>query len=78
MSEQDDTAELIDDLRELAKDLTECDLKYAGQLTLEASDRLQQLHDRLTAIEAANAERSAISERYYQQAIEETRDYGDD
>jgi nitrogen-specific signal transduction histidine kinase len=78
MSEQDDTAELIDDLRELAKDLNGCDLKYAGQLTLEAADRLRQLHDRLTAIEQANAKRSAITERYYQQAVEETRDFGDD
>ena len=78
MSEQDDTAELIDDLRELAKDLTECDLKYAGQLTLEAADRLKQLHDRLTAIEQANAKQSAINEAYYQQVIKETRDYGND
>ncbi len=78
MSEQYDTADLICDLRELAKDLTECDLKYAGQLTLEAADRLQQLHDRSTAIEQANAERSAINEVYYQQVIKETRNNGDD
>lgn len=78
MSEQNDTADLIHDLKELSKDLSGVGLKFAGQLTLEASDRLQQLHDRLAAIEQANATQSAINEAYYQQVIKETRDYGDD
>jgi hypothetical protein len=75
MSEQNDTAELIRELRKFEQELVDTG---AERLVLSAARRLQELHDRLTAIEAANAERSAITERYYQQAVEETRDYGND
>ncbi len=74
MSEQYDTAEIIKDLRRLATSLR---WPFSAEVTA-AANHLQQLHDRLVAIEAANAERSAITERYYQQAVEETRDYGND
>jgi hypothetical protein len=75
MSEQNDTAELIRELRKFEQELVDTG---AERLVLSAARRLKELHDRLTAIEAANAERSAITERYYQQAVEETRDYGND
>ena len=74
MSEQDDTAEIIKDLCRLAPTLR---WPFSAEVTA-AANRLRQLHDRLTAIEQANAKRSAITERYYQQAVDETRDYGND
>jgi hypothetical protein len=74
MSEQDDTAEIIEKLDELADELTGDQFVAA----IRAANRLRCLQEKLTAIEQANAERSAITERYYQQAIEETRDYGND
>jgi soluble P-type ATPase len=75
MSEQGDTAELIRELRKFEQELVDTG---AGRLVLSAARRLQELHDRLATIEAANADRSAITERYYQQAVDETRDYGND
>ena len=74
MSEQGDTAEIIKDLCRLAPTLR---WPFSAEVTA-AANGLQQLHDRLAAIEQANADRSAITERYYQQAVEETRDYGND
>ena len=74
MSEQDDTAEIIERLDELADELTGDQFVAV----IRAANRLRYLQEKLTAIEAANAKRSAITERYYQQAVEETRDFGDD
>jgi len=74
MSEQDDTAEIIERLDELADELTGDQFVAV----IRAANRLRYLQEKLTAIEAANAKRSAITERYYQQAVEETRDYGND
>jgi hypothetical protein len=74
MSEQDDTAEIVQELKQIADELT----GFQFIVVMRAACRLEQLHDRLATIEAANAERSAITERYYQQAVEETRDFGDD
>jgi hypothetical protein len=78
MSEQDDTAEIIKSLYRLADDLKSDPMAYGEEIVERAAHRLKQLHDRLTAIEQANAERSAINEAYYQQVIKETRDYGND
>jgi len=74
MSEQNDTAEIIKKLNELADELTGDQFVSV----IMATSRLKQLQEKLTTIEAANAERSAITERYYQQAVEETRDHGND
>jgi pyruvate-formate lyase len=74
MSEQDDTAEIIKDLCRLAPTLR---WPFSAEVTA-AANRLQQLHDRLAAIEQANTKQSAINEAYYQQVIKETRDYGND
>jgi hypothetical protein len=74
MSEQDDTAEIIEKLDELADELTGDQFVAA----IRAANRLRYLQEKLTAIEQANAERSAINEAYYQQVIKETRDHGND
>jgi hypothetical protein len=74
MSEQNDTAEIIKKLDELAGELTGDQFVSV----IMATSRIKQLQEKLTAIEQANADRSAITERYYQQAVEETRDFGDD
>ena len=74
MSEQDDTAEVIEKLDELADELTGDQFLAV----IRAANRLRYLQEKLAAIEQANAERSAITERYYQQAVDETRDYGND
>jgi hypothetical protein len=74
MSEQDDTAEIIEKLDELADELTGDQFVAV----IRAANRLRYLQEKLTAIEQANADRSAITERYYQQAVEETRDHGND
>ncbi len=74
MSEQNDTAEIIEKLDELADELTGDQFVAA----IRAANRLRYLQEKLTAIEQASADRSAITERYYQQAAEETRDYGND
>ena len=74
MSEQDDTAEIIEKLDELADELTGDQFVAV----IRAANRLRCLQEKLTAIEQANADQSAITERYYQQAVEETRDYGND
>jgi hypothetical protein len=78
MSEQDDTAEIIRRLYRLVDDLKSDPMAYGEEIVEKAANRLKQLHNRLAVIEAANAERSAITERYYQQAVEETRNHGDD
>ena len=78
MSEQDDTAEIIKSLYRLTDDLKSDPMAYGEEIVERAAHRLKQLHNRLAVIEAANAERSAITERYYQQAVKETRDFGDD
>ena len=74
MSEQDDTAEIIEKLDELADELTGDQFVAV----IRAANRLRYLQEKLTTIEAANADRSAITERYYRQAVDETRDYGND
>jgi uncharacterized coiled-coil protein SlyX len=74
MSEQYDTAEIIEKLDELADELTGDQFVAV----IRAANRLRYLQEKLTAIEQANADRSAITERYYQQAVEETRDHGND
>ena len=74
MSERDDTAEIIEKLDELADELTGDQFVAV----IRAANRLGYLQEKLTTIEAANAKRSAITERYYQQAVDETRDFGDD
>jgi uncharacterized coiled-coil protein SlyX len=74
MSEQDDTAEIIEKLDELADELTGDQFVAV----IRAANRLRCLREKLTAIEQASADRSAITERYYQQAVEETRDHGND
>jgi ABC-type Fe3+/spermidine/putrescine transport system ATPase subunit len=74
MSEQDDTAEIVEELRRIADELT----GFQFIVVMRAAVRINELHDRLAVIEQANAERSAITERYYQQAVEETRDHGND
>jgi predicted acetyltransferase len=74
MSEQDDTAEIAQELKQIADELT----GFQFIVVMRAAGRINELHDRLTAIEQASADRSAITERYYQQAVEETRDHGND
>jgi hypothetical protein len=78
MSERDDTAEIIWRLYKLVDDLKSDPMAYGEEIVERAANRLKQLHDRLTAIEAANAKQSATNEAYYQQVIKETRDYGND
>jgi hypothetical protein len=78
MSERDDTAEIIRRLYRLVDDLKSDPMGYGEEIVERAAHRLKELHNRLAVIEAANAERSAIAERYYQQAVQETRDYGND
>ena len=74
MSEQGDTAEIVQELKQIADELT----GFQFIVVMRAAARINELHDRLAAIEQANADRSAITERYYQQAVQETRDYGND
>jgi hypothetical protein len=78
MSEWDDDDYLVGVLGKVAKYVEQSGAPGTAFVVARAAERLKELHDRLTAIEAANAERSAITERYYQQAVEETRDHGND
>jgi hypothetical protein len=78
MSEWNDDDYLVGVLGKVAKSVEQLGAPATALVVARAAERLKELHDRLAAIEAANAERSAITERYYQQAVQETRDYGND
>jgi NADP-dependent 3-hydroxy acid dehydrogenase YdfG len=78
MSEWNDDDYLVGVLGKVAKYVEQSGAPGTAFVVARAAERLKELHDRLAAIEQANAERSAITERYYQQAVEETRDYGND
>jgi hypothetical protein len=78
MSEWNDDDYLVGVLGKVAKSVEQFGASGTALVVARAAERLKELHDRLAAIEQANAERSAITERYYQQAVDETRDFGDD
>jgi NADP-dependent 3-hydroxy acid dehydrogenase YdfG len=78
MSEWNDDDYLVGVLGKVAKSVEQLGAPATALVVARAAERLKELHDRLATIEAASADRLAITERYYQQAVEETRDHGND